>query len=92
MLGFRGVKLPPFFGLRKFFGKYLFKMAENVDLSAFTAFKAAFSTPQKGWHPTVEGCQHRFDFDWIFTPLPWGSRQPWEPPLREPQPWALQPS
>ena len=28
MYGFQGVKLPPFFGLRKFFGKYLFKMVK----------------------------------------------------------------
>ena len=34
MFGFQGVKLPPFFGLRKYFGKYLFKTVKNHIKSA----------------------------------------------------------
>ena len=54
MLGFRGVKLPPFFGLQKFFGKYLFKTVIFDSVSTPLALNPTSKVHKKGWHPCKE--------------------------------------
>jgi len=49
MFGFQGVKLPPFFELQKFFGKYLFKTVKFEAIMAWFQYLETFS---------VVSCQH----------------------------------
>ena len=63
MLGFRGVKLPPFFGLQKFFDKYLFKTVIFDSVFSICAYNLRAAGQKKAGTPQWKGCQRLNDFD-----------------------------